>query len=102
MRAKDIMTEGVICLDVKESVFDAAELLLGAGISAAPIVNDKGTVVGIVSEADLIRRAEIGTAPKKSWLSRGATGRTTRSRSCGRRSGRRSPAVPTKSNIRQY
>lgn len=70
MRAKDIMTEGVICLDVKESVFDAAELLLGAGISAAPIVNDKGTVVGIVSEADLIRRAEIGTAPKKSWLSR--------------------------------
>lgn len=70
MRAKDIMTEGVICVGVKESVFDAAELLLGAGVSAAPVVNDKGAVVGVVSEADLMRRAEIGTAPQKSWLSR--------------------------------
>ena len=70
MRARDVMTKGVICLDVKELVFDAAELLLGAGISAAPVVNDKGAVVGIVSEADLIRRAEIDTAPNKSWLSR--------------------------------
>lgn len=70
MRAKDIMTKGVICLDSKDSVFDAAEVLLGAGVSAAPVVNDKGHVVGIVSEADLIRRVEIGTAPRKSWLSR--------------------------------
>jgi CBS domain-containing protein len=70
MRAKDIMTRGVICLNVKDSVFDAAELLLGAGVSAAPVVSDKGIVVGIVSEADLIRRTEIDTAPRKSWLSR--------------------------------
>lgn len=70
MRARDVMTESVICIDVKESVFDAAELLLGAGVSAAPVVNDKGAVVGIVSEADLIKRTEIGTATKKSWLAR--------------------------------
>lgn len=70
MRAKDIMTKGVICLDVKETVFDAAELLLGAGVSAAPVVDNKGNVVGIVSEADLMRRAELGTAPKRSWMSR--------------------------------
>lgn len=70
MRARDIMTESVICIDVKESVFDAAELLLGAGVSAAPVVNDKGAVVGIVSEADLIKRTEIDTATKKSWLAR--------------------------------
>ena len=70
MKAKDIMTKSVICVGVNKSVFDAAELLLGAALSAAPVINDKGTVVGIVSEADLIRRAEIGTAPKKSWLSR--------------------------------
>ena len=44
--------------------------MLGAGVSAVPVVNDKGSVVGIVSEADLLRRAEIGTAPRKSWLSR--------------------------------
>src|ERR1041385_2637698 len=71
MRAKDVMTRGVVCVGVKESVFDAAELLLGAGVSAAPVVDEKGAVVGIVSEADLLRRAEIGTAPtRKSWLSR--------------------------------
>ena len=70
MRAKDIMTESIVCVNVKETVFDAAELLLGAGVSAAPVVNDKGNVVGIVSEADLIHRAEIETAPRKSWLAR--------------------------------
>ena len=70
MRAKDIMTEGVVCLRVNESIFDAAELMLGAGVSALPVVNDKDEVVGIVSEADLLRRAEIDTALRKSWLSR--------------------------------
>lgn len=70
MRAKDVMIDDVICINVKESVFDAAELLLGSGVSAAPVVDDVGAVVGIVSEADLIRRAEIDTAAKKSWLAR--------------------------------
>ncbi len=70
MRAKDIMTSQVVCIGVGESIFDAAELLLGAGISAAPVVDGKGVLVGIVSEADLIRRAEIDTATRKSWLSR--------------------------------
>lgn len=33
MRAKDVMTCGVVCVGVKESIFDAAELLLGARVS---------------------------------------------------------------------
>ena len=70
MRAKDVMTEDCVCIDVKESVYDAAEVLLSARVSAVPVVNDKGEVVGIVSEADLVRRAEIDTAAHKSWLSR--------------------------------
>lgn len=70
MRARDIMSTDVVCINAKESVFDAAELLLGAGISAVPVVNDKGAVVGIISEADLLRRVEIGTTAKKSWLAR--------------------------------
>src|SRR5215475_14221251 len=71
MRAKDVMTRDVVCIDVKESIFDAAEVLLGAGVTAAPVVDSKGLVIGIVSEADLLRRAEIGTAPtRKSWLAR--------------------------------
>jgi CBS domain-containing protein len=70
MRARDIMSTDVVCINAKESVFDAAQLMLGAGVSAVPVVNDKGAVVGIVSEADLLRRVEIGTAAKKSWLAR--------------------------------
>lgn len=70
MHAKDVMTGSVICINVGDSIFDAAELLLGARVSAVPVVDDKNAVVGIVSEADLVRRAEIGTAPKKNWLAR--------------------------------
>jgi CBS domain-containing protein len=70
MHAKDVMTASVICINVEESIFDAAEVLLGSGVSAVPVVDGKGAVVGIVSEADLVRRAEIGTATKKSWLAR--------------------------------
>ncbi|KAB0243967.1 CBS domain-containing protein [Microcystis aeruginosa EAWAG127a] len=36
-------------------------------ISALPIVDDAGKVTGIVSEGDLIRRAEIGTQKHRSW-----------------------------------
>lgn len=70
MRARDIMSTDVVCINAKESVFDAAGLLLGAGVSAVPVVNDKGIVVGVISEADLLRRVEIGTTAKKSWLAR--------------------------------
>ena len=61
MRAKEIMTKGVICIDVKSSIFDAADLLLSERVSALPVVDDKGSVIGIVSEADLMRRPEIGS-----------------------------------------
>jgi CBS domain-containing protein len=70
MHAKDVMIGSVVCANVGDSIFDAAELLLGARVSAVPVVDDKGAVVGIVSEADLVRRAEIGTAPRKGWLAR--------------------------------
>ena len=70
MQARDVMSPKVVCIAVTESVFDAAELMLGARVNAVPVVNDKGAVVGIVSEADLLRRAEIGTDSKKGWLAR--------------------------------
>ncbi len=70
MQARDVMSQGAVCIGATESVFDAAELLLGARISAVPVVDAKGAVVGIVSEADLLRRTEIGTDAKKGWLAR--------------------------------
>jgi CBS domain-containing protein len=70
MRAKDVMSDGVMSVTADATVFDAAEILTAERISAAPVVDDQGRMVGIVSEADLIRRAEIGTMPHKSWLQR--------------------------------
>lgn len=69
MRAGDIMTEGPICVDQGASIFDAAESMLAAGVSALPVVDSRGRVVGIISEADLMRRGEIGTTARESWLS---------------------------------
>jgi len=70
MRAAQVMTSDVLSISSDATVFEAAELLVGAGVSATPVVDKTGRVVGIVSEADLIRRAEIGTEPHKSWLER--------------------------------
>ncbi len=70
MRAKQVMTRQVHAVTADASVYDAAQVLLNAGISAAPVVDADGTLIGIVSEADLMYRSEIGTVPGKSWLQR--------------------------------
>jgi CBS domain-containing protein len=70
MRASEIMTTNIVSVSIKDTVFDAAETLLGARVSAAPVVDEEGHVHGIVSEADLIHRAEIATSSRKSWLGR--------------------------------
>jgi CBS-domain-containing membrane protein len=70
MRASDVMSRNILSVMEDATVFDAAELLLNARISAMTVINAKNELVGIVSEADLIRRAEIGTAPHKNWLQR--------------------------------
>lgn len=70
MRAKQVMARQVHAVTADASVYDAAQVLLNAGISAAPVVDADGTLVGIVSEADLMYRSEIGTVPGKSWLQR--------------------------------
>ncbi len=70
MRAAQIMSSVVLSIPESATVFEAAEAMVGAGVSAMPVVDGTGRMVGIVSEADLIRRAEIGTEPHKSWFQR--------------------------------
>lgn len=70
MRAKQVMTRQIHAVTAGASVYDAAQVLLNAGISAAPVVDADGMLIGIVSEADLMYRSEIGTVPGKSWLQR--------------------------------
>lgn len=70
MRASQVMTPDVLSISSDATIFEAAELLIGGGVSAMPVVDKTGKMVGIVSEADLMRRAELGTEPHKSWLQR--------------------------------
>jgi len=45
----------------------AIKLLVEHDVSALPVVDDGGKVVGVISEADLMRREEIGTERHRSW-----------------------------------
>jgi CBS domain-containing protein len=72
MRATDVMTTHVITVDPDATVRDLATLLAERGISGAPVVGQDGRLVGIISEGDLLHRAEIGTARRhrerrRSW-----------------------------------
>jgi CBS domain-containing protein len=61
MKAADVMVSNVITVGINASIGEVAAVLLNNHISGAPVVNEKGELVGIVSEGDLIRRPEIGT-----------------------------------------
>ena len=50
-----------------DTVADAVKLLIGNDISALPVVDDSGAVIGILSEADLVHREEIDTEKKRPW-----------------------------------
>ena len=67
MQAKDIMTRNVITVTEDNSVSDVANALFENRISAVPVVDASGGLLGIVSEGDLMHRAEAGTGRRRSW-----------------------------------
>ena len=77
MKAADVMTTDVLSVRLDTPVTKIAEVLLANRISAVPVINDKGALVGIVSEGDLIRRVEAGTERQRSWWLELLTGRET-------------------------
>ena len=60
MQVEDIMTKTVVSAALETTILDLATLMLENRVSAIPVISD-GCVVGIVSEADLLRRYELGT-----------------------------------------
>ena len=67
MQAKDIMTTDVVTVEPDARVADIAGLLVEHRVSAIPVVDADGQIVGIVSEGDLMRRSEIHTEKRHSW-----------------------------------
>jgi CBS domain-containing protein len=69
MRAHQIMTRDVITVTPHTSIMDAANIMLRCHLSGLPVMDDDGTLKGIVSEGDFLRRSEIGTGQRRpAWL----------------------------------
>jgi CBS-domain-containing membrane protein len=77
MKAADVMVTNVITVGPEASVQDLAQILLNARISGVPVVGPDGKLLGIVSEGDLMRRAETGTGRRRPWWLALFTGRET-------------------------
>jgi CBS domain-containing protein len=61
MKAKDVMTAQVLTVTDDASVLEAIRLMLQRRISGLPVVDAAGSLVGMVTEGDFLRRAELGT-----------------------------------------
>jgi CBS domain-containing protein len=69
MRAHQIMTKDVITVNPHAPIIDAANIMLRCHLSGLPVIDDDGTLAGIISESDFLRRSEIGTGRQRSaWL----------------------------------
>ena len=67
MIASSVMMPDVVTVKADASVREVAKILLANRISAVPVVDEQGRVVGIISEGDLVRRPELGTERPRAW-----------------------------------
>jgi CBS domain-containing protein len=63
----DVMVRDVITVKPDDEVAEAVQLLAEHDVSALPVVDDDENVVGVISEADLLHREEIGTEKQRPW-----------------------------------
>jgi CBS domain-containing protein len=77
MRAIDVMVRDIVTVHPDTDVADAVKLLSEHDISALPVVDESGNLIGMLSEADLIHRSEIGTEKHRPWWQEAVTGAST-------------------------
>jgi CBS domain-containing protein len=69
MKAADVMTANPVTVKPDSSVMEAVRIMLQKRFSGLPVVDDTGAVIGIVTEGDLLRRAETGTQRRRPrWI----------------------------------
>ncbi|MFN3448213.1 MAG: CBS domain-containing protein [Roseococcus sp.] len=68
LTARDLMTPDVVTVPPETPVIAVARLLAERGISAVPVLGAKGEVLGVVTEADLIRRLAGEEDKPMSWF----------------------------------
>ncbi len=68
MRARDIMTTDVVTVSPETDIAEAVRLMLERQISGVPVIGDSGRLAGILTEGDLMRRAELVTGRQSWWI----------------------------------
>ena len=69
MEAQDVMTQFVISVGPDDSISKAVRVMLQHEISGVPVLDVEKRLVGMITEGDLLRRAETGTTRKRPrWL----------------------------------
>jgi CBS domain-containing protein len=61
VKISEVMTEDVVTIRPERSLKEVAETLAMYRISGAPVVDANGTVIGVISEFDIVRQ-EVGEA----------------------------------------
>ncbi len=67
MKAKELMTTDVVLVGPDASVGEIAQVLLEHSISAVPVIDASGALVGMVSEGDLIGRDDSDRDARRDW-----------------------------------
>src|SRR5271166_7098032 len=67
MKAEDVMVRDVVTVEPQTSIVEAIKLLADHDISALPVVDPDNRLIGILSEADLLEREELGGSHHHPW-----------------------------------
>lgn len=69
MKAKDVMTHCLVSIAPDAPIEDAIARMISHQVSGMPVIDTEGKLVGMVTEGDFLRRAEMHTeAPRRRWL----------------------------------
>ncbi len=68
MNAADVMTAEPVTVRPETTLGAAVALFVEKGVSGLPVLDATGRLVGILTEGDLIRRAETGTERRPRWF----------------------------------
>jgi CBS domain-containing protein len=100
MKARDVMVAPVVTVKPHASVQEVAKTLVDRRISAVPVVDDVGKLVGIISEGDLMHRSETGTERQyRRWMIRLVAGDASLPADYIKAHGRKAADIMTKSVI---
>lgn len=82
-RVRDVMTQEVVTVNEHASFKDVAMLIAERRVSAVPVLDREGRVLGVVSEADLVLKEEYPEGPPEGRMFQGRRRRRAQAKAAG-------------------